>query len=189
MLAGQAAQGDPDAIQTLVMELGGGMLRTVRKVLGSQHADVEDVTQDAVLGMLAGLATFRGDSTVAHFANRVALRRALHARRHFAVRDRVGGLSEDIEEASSPTDQSPFELAVARQRRRVVRELLGQLSAPVSEALAMHFMFGYTVDEIATALESSPNTVWSRLKLGKRALRAALAKDEHMQDLLQGLLP
>ncbi len=186
-LAERAAAGEPEATTALIMELGGGMLRTVRKVLGAYHPDVEDVTQDAVLGLLKSLKSFRAECSVGHFANQVALRRALHARRHFAVRDRVGDLSVALDDPADTRQQtrSPLEDAVSRERRRIVRRLLGQLSEPIAEALAMHFMLGYTVDEIATLVDVSSNTVWSRLKLGKKALRRALDEDDALCQLLR----
>src|SRR5690606_33405853 len=184
-LARRAAEGDGDAIHALVMELGAGMLRTVRKVLGAQHPDAEDVTQDAVMGFVGGLARFRGECTVAHFAHQVALKRALHARRHFTTRDRVGEVDADIEERGVARGGSPLEAAISRERRRIVRELLSRLPEPTAEALALHFMLGYTVEEIAAVSEISPNTVWSRLKLGKRALKEALSRDRRLAELLR----
>lgn len=188
-LARRASEGDGEAIHALVVELGGPMLRTVHKVLGARHPDAEDVTQEAVLGLIAGLGRFRGDCTVTHYAHQVALRSALHARRHFRVRDRVCELTLEAEEPVDPGGRTPHEVAVSRERRRVVRSLLDRLSEPAAEALALHFVLGYTVEEIASTLKVSPDTIWSRLKLGKRALREALARDKRLADLLQGKEP
>jgi RNA polymerase sigma factor (sigma-70 family) len=185
-LARRAAEGDPAAIRELVMELGGPMLRTVRRVLGSRHPDAEDVAQEAVMGLLSALQRFRGDCTVTHFAHQVALRRALHARRSFKARGRETDLDLDAEWEGTDGAPSPLEAAISRERRRVVRSLLDQLPEPTAEALASHFMLGYTVEEIATTLDVSPNTIWSRLKLGKQALKRALACDARLSDLLRG---
>lgn len=168
------------------MELGGQMLRTVRKVLGVRHPDAEDVTQEAILGLLSSLEAFRGECSITHFAHQVALRRALHARRHFKTRDKVGDQELDAEGHIDTSGESPLEKAVSRERRRVVHSLLDQLSEPTAEAMALHFMLGYTVSEIATTLDVSPNTIWSRLKLGKRALKTALRDDERMNEILSG---
>lgn len=181
----RATDGEEAAIRELVLELGGPMLRTVRKVLGAGHPDAEDVAQEAVMGFLASLSSFRGDCSIAHFAHQVALRRALHARRHFKTRDKVGDQVLDLEGPSDLGEQSPLALALSRERRRVVRSLLDELSVQIAEALALHFMLGYSVSEIATALDVSQNTVWSRLKLGKRALQKALASDHKLAELLQ----
>jgi RNA polymerase sigma-70 factor (ECF subfamily) len=178
--------GDGEAIHALVMELGGPMLRTVRKVLGARHPDAEDVAQEAVLGLVSSLERFRGDCTVTHYAHQVALRSALHARRHFKVRDKIGDPAIAIDEPVDSSGHTPLELAVSRERRRVIRSLLERLPEPTAEALAMHFMLGYTVDEIAATVDVSPNTIWSRLKLGKRALKRSLARDQRLADLLQG---
>src|SRR4029077_7734871 len=83
-----AARGDGDAAATLIAEVAGGMLRVVRKVLGHAHPDVDDVTQDAVLALLRFVESFRGASSVEHFARRIALLTALGARRRARVRAR-----------------------------------------------------------------------------------------------------
>ena len=185
-LARRAGEGDGDAIHALVMELAGPMLRTVHKVLGARHPDAEDVTQEAVMGLIAALGRFRGDCTVAHYAHQVALRSALHARRHFRVRDKVGEPSLDAEAPVDTSGLTPLEIVVSRERRRVIRSLLDRLPETAAEALALHFMLGYTVEEIAATIDVSPHTIWSRLKLGKRALKEALARDKRLADLLRG---
>lgn len=185
-LAGRAAEGDSVAIRELIMELGSPMLRTVRKVLGVRHPDVEDVTQEAIMGLLSSLSNFRGDCSVSHFARQVALRRALHARRHFKSRDKLGDQELEAEGPADVGGSSPLAAAISSERRRVVHSLLDELSEPTAEALALHFMLGYSVSEIASALEVSPNTIWSRLKLGKKAMQKALLNDERLGELLQG---
>jgi RNA polymerase sigma-70 factor (ECF subfamily) len=67
----------------------------------------------------------------------------------------------------------------------LVRQLLDELPDVIAEALALHFILGYTVDEIAEAAAISPNTVWSRLRLGKQALRRKLEGDARLAELLE----
>jgi DNA-directed RNA polymerase specialized sigma24 family protein len=78
-LARAAGGGNPDAAATLIMHLGSPMLSVVRRVMGRQNADVDDVAQDAVIALLNTLATFRGECRVVHFAQRIALLTALTA--------------------------------------------------------------------------------------------------------------
>ena len=148
-LARAAAEGDPEAGATLVGAVGGSMLRVVRKVLGRGHPDIDDVTQDAVIALLTSLMVFRAECTVEHFANRVALLTALAARRRGRVRARqVAVESESVDEVAS--DQaSPLATTVAARRRMLVRQLLDELPDVIAEALASHFILGYTVEEIA----------------------------------------
>jgi len=173
-LAAATAKGDADAAATLVLHVAGPMLRVVRKVLGWQHPDIDDVAQDAVIAFLGALATFRGECSVVHFASRVSLLTALAARRQLRLRtermESGGGTVENMADELP----SPLATALSSRRRQMVRELLDELPEVLAESLALHFILGYTVEEIATAISVSRNTVWSRLRLGKRALRRKL---------------
>jgi len=187
----RAAVTDPDAAATLVGALCGGMLRIVRKVLGRGNADIDDVTQDAVIALLSALMAFRGECSVEHFANRIALLTALAARRRARARARtVEPESDSFDElAAADSDggqhASPLTTAVAARRRLLVRQLLDELPDVIAEALASHFILGYTVDEIAAASSVPANTVWSRLRLGKQALRRKLERDVELAEMLE----
>jgi len=185
-LALAAARGDADAAASLVIHVGSSMLIVVRKVLG-RSMDVHDVMQDAVIGFIEGLPTFRGDSSVAHYAKRVALLTALAARRRVRHRAQlVEMVDEPVDELPDAADRSPLELALAARRRVLVSRLLDELPQVIAEALALHFFLGYTVDEIAETEAVSPNTIWSRLRLGKQALRQRLVGDATLAEMLRG---
>jgi RNA polymerase sigma factor (sigma-70 family) len=185
-LARAAAAGDPDAASTLVMHLGGSMFAIVRRVLGRRHADVDDAAQDAVIALLGALPKFRNECGVTHFAHRIALLTALAALRRARVRQRFTDGSGDGElDAEADDVASPWATTVSTRRRVLVRQLLDELPDVIAEALALHFILGYTVDEIAEAAAISPNTVWSRLRLGKQALRRKLEGDARLAELLE----
>ena len=184
-LARAAGDGDPEAGATLVGAVGGGMLRVVRKVLGRGHPDIDDVTQDAVIALLTSLMMFRAECSVEHFANRVALLTALAARRRVRSRARqVTVESESFDDVASE-QASPLATTVAARRRALVRQLLDELPDVIAEALASHFILGYTVEEIAAASAVPANTVWSRLRLGKQALRRKLERDGALAEMLR----
>jgi RNA polymerase sigma factor (sigma-70 family) len=185
-LARAAGTGDPDAASTLVMHLGGSMLAIVRRVLGRRHADVDDAAQDAVIALLGALPKFRNECGVTHFAHRIALLTALAALRRARVRLRFAdGSDEGQLDAEADEVASPWATTVSTRRRVLVRQLLDELPDVIAEALALHFILGYTVDEIAEASAISPNTVWSRLRLGKQALRRKLEGDARLAELLE----
>jgi len=197
-LARAAAAGDGDAAATLIAHVGGSMLTVIRKMLGERSADVDDVAQDAVMALLGALGTFRGECSVVHFARRVALLTALAARRKTHVRQRwsdptgapVEELAGDEQDggpggAAGSELASPLATALASRRRTLVRQLLDELPDVLAESLALHFILGYTVEEIAEMAAVSPNTVWSRLRLGKRALRRRLDVDRNLAEMLE----
>jgi RNA polymerase sigma-70 factor (ECF subfamily) len=154
--------------------------------MGRRHPDVDDVAQDAVIAFLRALNSFRGDCTVVHFASRVSLLTALAARRRVRLRTRwsenEGG---QIDTVADEEFRSPLATTLATRRRELVHQLLDDLPDVIAESLALHFVLGYTVDEIAAAISVSPNTVWSRLRLGKRALRRKLQGDAQLAEMLE----
>ncbi len=185
-MARAAARGEPDAVITLLTAVGGPILRTVRRVMGSAHPDVDDVTQDAAMALLEALPKFRGDCSVVHFAHRVAVLTAMAARRRVQTRMRYTDCDWDADMLADEQQSSPFVSVLSQRRRDVVRELLDELPEATAEALALHFVLGLTVDEIAAAASVPPNTVWSRLRLGKDALRRKLASDARLAELTGG---
>ena len=184
-LARMAAEGNPDAAATLIVHVAGPMLKGVRKDLGRQHPDVDDVAQDAALALLQALGAFRGECTVTHFANRVALLTALTANRQSKAQQRQGHASGDTVENLPDELPSPLATTLTTHRREMVRHLLNDLPEVLAESLAMHFVLGYTVEEIAVVLSVSPSTVWSRLRQGKRALRRRLESDSNLAEMLE----
>lgn len=185
-LARAAVAGDEEAAGTLVGHLGRSMLAVVRRVLGRGSPDVDDVAQDAVIAFLDSLATFRGECSVFHFAQRIAILTALTAQRRFRLRQRWTSPAEASgDHLADETATSPMDTAAARRRRDLVRDLLAELPDVIADSLGMHYVLGYTVEEIATAAGVSANTVWSRLLLGKSAFRRKLDGDTRLAEQLE----
>ena len=63
---------------------------------------------------------------------------------------------------------------------------LEALPDPQAEALALHFLFDHTVVEIAGMVGVPQETVRSRLRLGKQALRALITNDGTLAALREG---
>lgn len=186
-LARAAAGGDASAAATLVSQVGGTILSTVRQVLGRRNADADDVAQEATMSFLASLPNFRGESSTRRYAQRVALFAALSARRRAVARSRLLD-SDPVSEALVECERGgPLSDVMASRRREVLRRVLDTLPDVIAQALALHFIAGYTVDEIAVATQSPPNTIWSRLRLGKKALRRAVKRDPRLVELFGGI--
>jgi RNA polymerase sigma-70 factor (ECF subfamily) len=65
--------------------------------------------------------------------------------------------------------------------------LFEELPEAQSEALVMHFVLELTVEEIADATGAPVNTVRSRLRLARGALRARIESDPALRDALEVL--
>ena len=90
-----ARAGDRAAIRRLLESVGPAVIGVVGAVLGRGDRDVEDVVQESLVGIVNALATFRGESSIVHFARSIALRRALDHRRSRARR----GVSVELAES------------------------------------------------------------------------------------------
>jgi RNA polymerase sigma-70 factor (ECF subfamily) len=183
-LSRAAALGDAQAIDTLLLSVTPAMLRAVRGVLGGDHREIEDVLQESAIGLVGALKTFRGESTVLHFACRIAVLSALAARRRLRERGQEPLEAPDRLPLAS-SDSSPVDLALAARRRAILRNLCDALPCAQSEALILHCMLGFTVEQIADAEQVPPNTVRSRLRVGKEALRTRIAADPTLREALE----
>jgi len=161
------------------------MLQMIRRVLGPAHPDVDDVLQEALIGLLRALPGFRGDSTTRHFACRIATLSALKARRRKVGDPDVTGsyLDEACWDGADPHDW-----ALASCQRQLLRRLLDELPSPQAEAMVLHCVAGLTVEEIAVAAQCPAETIRSRLRLAKAALRERATADPSMGELLEDSL-
>jgi len=186
-LTAAATRGDARAIRALIASVSPAILRTVLGVLGANHPEVEDVVQESALGLVAALGRFRHECTVQHFAARIGVRTALKARRR--LESRGDAYAELVRDRELPAQvDSTGHVAQDVLRRRLLRSLFNELPDAQSEALVMHFVLEFTVEEIASATGAPINTVRSRLRLARQALRTRIEADPALKDALE-LLP
>ncbi|MBN1960388.1 MAG: sigma-70 family RNA polymerase sigma factor [Deltaproteobacteria bacterium] len=84
-----AKSGDHEALQAMLQIIGPTIVSTVRRILGNQNSEIEDIAQQAMIGFVQALARFRSECSIKSFANRIAVLTALKARRFLAKRDRL----------------------------------------------------------------------------------------------------
>jgi len=182
-LATHAAAGDDGAARELLQAVWPAMKRTIVGVLGPGHPDVEDVSQESMIGFLRALAAFRGECHPAGYASRIALHTALRARRRAKLSrsraDEMARFAMTEQVATAPSD------AASERRRRVLRELLEDLPTEQAEALALRVVLGWTLEEVALATGAPVNTVRSRVRLAKEALRRRIEANPRLIDDLE----
>jgi len=139
--------------------------------------------QQALIALVQALPNFRGECEPAHYASRIALRAAVAARK--ASRARRGRLDESVElDTIVSSADTPSDLVRAQRRRKLVLELLNELPEEQAESMALRFVLGWSLDEVAKTTNAPVNTVRSRLRLAKEALRRRIeASPELMGEL------
>lgn len=183
-LAAQAATGDVYATRALLERVAPKVVRSVQMVLGYRSADVDDTTQHALIAFIQALRDFRGECEPEWFAARIAVRLAVAARKR--ARFRAQHYEHDaLPDETASSEQSPEQLAFSLRRQRLVRELLDALPLEQAEAIAMRFMLGSSLEEVAEASGVPVNTVRSRVRLAKDAILKRLAGEPELLAALE----
>ncbi len=179
-LARRARDGDAAAVHALLVAVIPSLLRVARQILGPGHPEVNDVTQEAACGVLAGLPRFREECTLLHFACRIAVLTSMNARRRERSRAvKARGLSE-LSHFVAENPPTPEQLLLGQRAAEVIRELLASLPKAQAEVLGLHHVVGLTAAEIAGVTGAPLETVRSRLRLGRQALQQRVQCDQRL---------
>lgn len=183
-LAQLAAAGDSAATGTLLRALAPRLVAVVRAVLGAWHPDVDDASQQALIGFVQALPAFRGDCDLLGYGRTIAVRAAIAARKRAHSR----GVRHDdstLTECAQDSLPSPLEAASAQRRKELLRNLLAELPAEQAETLAMRVVLGFSLEEVAAQTGTPLNTVRSRLRLAKERLKSRIANEPELLDALE----
>jgi RNA polymerase sigma-70 factor (ECF subfamily) len=182
-LARAAAHGDRRAVDALVGALAPHVFRVVRAIVGARDPDLHDLVQESLLAVVRAVPTFRFECTVSQFASRIAARSAIGARKRARAVRRWLGLHTLSEEPLRTGPDTPHDAVLSARRQHLLRTLLAELPDAQSEALTLHLIVGLSIEETAATVGALPNTVRSRLRLAREALRTKIETDPLLHDL------
>ncbi len=160
------------------------LLRVCRGVLGP-GPDAEDATQESLIALVQALPGFRGESSLATFATRIALRTAWRARERRAQREQRTSPLDEGRDGAVPGALDAGDTSPSAELRLIVGSLLGVLPVVQAEALLLRFVLGHSLQEVAEICGAPLNTVRSRIRLAREALQHRLASDERLRILAE----
>lgn len=166
-LAQRASQGDIDALERLFLALLPRVRNLVRYLVRGER-EVDDLSQEALLQLLRGLGTYRGDGEFRAWVDRVVARSVFASRRRPEQATDWSTTADEL----TPTDSRALPDAECGRRQLVA--CLDALPDPQRGALVGHHVLGMTVPEVSEALGVPEETVRSRLRLGKERLKHLL---------------
>jgi RNA polymerase sigma factor (sigma-70 family) len=181
LLARRAGSGDELATGRLLRLVAPRIGAVVRAVLGADHPDCDDALQLTLIAFVKALPAFRGECDPAGYASSIAVRTAVAARK----RARVHASRQDEAPEVLSDEPSPSAIAQASRRKEILRDLLTSIPAEQAEALAMRVVLGWSLEEIATYSRAPLNTVRSRLRLAKEAMRQRIESDGRLLEELE----
>lgn len=165
-----AGRGDLAAFQTLV----GRHQRRIFSLalrLARDHAEAEDMAQEAFLRIYRGLSSFRGESQFSTWMVRVALNTFNRYLKRLPktsplperelAEDATDGLSVTASTGAGHAD--PESLVASREEAAQVRRLVAALPARFRDAITVFYLNERSTEEAAEALGISIGTLKSRL--------------------------
>jgi RNA polymerase sigma-70 factor, ECF subfamily len=159
-------QGDPEAGRQFVREHYPGVYRYLLYLTGRREA-AEDLTQETFLQAWRRLETFDNRGALRPWLHRIAHREFLQALRSRHPETSLEGLPE----ALAPPAADPAEAAE-------LRTLLTRLPLEEREALVLHYLEGYSYQEIARIVGVPVTTVNYRLLEARARLRRELGEGD-----------
>lgn len=164
-----AVSGDRAAAESLLRELLPRVRNLVRYLVrGDPEAD--DLAQQALVAILRGLPSYRGDGELKSWADRITVRETLaRVKRVRAERARYQATPPDLSLVPGG-EVAPDTYLI---RRETVR-LLDALPEEQRGAIVLHHVVGLSVPELAAELGVPVETARSRLRLGMQKLRQSV---------------
>ncbi|HZF52706.1 MAG TPA: RNA polymerase sigma factor [Polyangiaceae bacterium] len=145
---------------------------TLRR-LGVREADLEDVAHDVFITVHRLLPEYDPARPLRPWLFGIAFRVASDYRRLARhAREVPEGPRPEPVDGAPPADEQ----LVAEQARRLVLEALDELELDRRAVLVLHDIDGHTMPEIAQALGIPLNTAYSRLRLSREELKAAVRR-------------
>jgi len=175
-----AAMGDAAARRRLVERLLDRVRRSLSYLVGDRP-EAEDLSQVVLVEVLRSAGSFRGESTLEHWADRIAVHVAM---RHFQKKYRRERLGAEFFEPAPPAIEMEERLASSQIRRKMAA-ILKQLPPERRTAVVLHHVLDYNVAEIAVITGAPLNTVRDRLRKGKMQLRSKILRDPEFRDLIE----
>ena len=173
-----AAQGNRTAFDRLTERHRPDVLRIAHMLLGNHH-DAEEAAQETFIRAWRSLSRLRDPSRFAAWLGRIARTQSasLAGRWHQASLP-IDGLVDTPAELSAPRDR------VAHAAQDAVRDAIAQLTAPNRAATELHYLAGYSIQEVAALLAVPSGTVKRRLHDSRahlrRRLRPPAPHDRHL---------
>lgn len=154
-------------------------VRTTVTYLAPNHPDVDDLVQRSLIEILRSAGNYRGESSLETWSDRIAARTAMRLIKQRARHAEVVTLVAEPEPEEFVSGEGEAEKANLRRR---LTALLSRLSPERRSAVVLHYVHGYTVEEISEITETPANTVRDRLRVGKSLLRKYILKDNGLAE-------
>lgn len=178
--------GDTALFEVLMRRYNQRLFRVARGIV-REHADAEDVLQQAYLNAFTHLHQYEHRGSFAGWLTRIAVHEAFAGHRRRAAAPATEPIGPDgacAHIASAGPD--PEQAALSGERHRDLQASVDALDETYRPVFVLREVEGLTTAETAAALGLSEDVVKTRLHRARAMLRAALAREgQRPRDLLR----
>lgn len=167
-LVERVKRGDKAAFDLLVIKYQSRIINLVSRFVRN-HADAQDVTQDAFLKAYRALPNFRGESAFYTWMYRIAVNTAknflaLQVSRRTSDMDQDVSEMEQIDGSDALRDMdTPEHLLLTSEIQDTVVRAIAGLPEDLRTAITLRELEGLSYDEIAEAMDCPIGTIRSRI--------------------------
>ena len=190
LLVARSQRGDVDAFNQLVLRYQQAVFTVVMRMLGDRDI-AADVAQETFLAAFRAMPSFRGGSSFRAWLMRIASNQSCdHWRRtHRHPVDSLDSLIDEDEPSSASAMSSlietaqevnPEEALLTRELQQIIQLGLEELPLDQRVAVVLCDIQGLSYEEIASATQTAPGTVRSRIARGRTRLRVYLLKHREL---------
>jgi len=173
-------EGDKQAQRTLFRREYPRVQATVYRILGNTR-DVDDLVQETFIAMFRALPTFRRDSRLSTWIDRIAVRGVFH---HLRTKKATSTIAldaiGDIDGGGRVDEQ-----AQARDGLRRLYASLAKLTPEARTAYALYAIDGRSIAEVAEITGSTKITAKTRIWRARREVERRAAADPVLAELLE----
>jgi len=181
-LIADVVAGKPEKAAAFCQRVWRPVDRTVRRLLGQDDSEYDDLVQLAIIELIRSVASYRGEGSLDTWVSAVTAHVVYRYIRKRSV-DRCVPLDSVHEDAlRSSSTMVEDALAERESLARVVRHL-GRLGEKLAWTFVFHDVLGYGVRDVARIMGGSEAAAQSRLVRGRRRLHEMIAADPRLADL------
>lgn len=179
LLVERVQAGDQEAFGLLVGKYQRKLLRLVMRLV-RDHAEAEDVTQEAFIKAYRALPNFRGESAFYTWLYRIGVNTAKNwliaqGRRMPLVGDIIDGDGEGADADALLQDvETPERMLLSKEIGETVNLAMDALPEDLRTAIALREIEGLSYEEIAQVMDCPIGTVRSRIFRARDAIAAKL---------------
>lgn len=181
VLIARVVAGEQEAKLTLVENLW-PRVEGIARHLSPYRSEVEDLTQEAMLQVLAAAPRFQADGCLEAWADTIAVRTIL---RYLKRMHRAHRVHVPLKKAHLTAVTDGEQAAADRQLAASITALIYRLKPDQRMALVLKLHKGHSLDEVAEIMGRSRWSVRYLLSRGREQMRRMAVKDHTIRELLQ----